>query len=89
MRLEIRNNNNEPIENLRKVYKFVKRVDPTAAIMPWNKSSENHIEELNNLPYYDEEYKEYFPKSQARGRFLSYSVAMRLEQPWGLITQAI
>ncbi len=88
MRVEVRNNNNEPIETLKQFFKLVKRVDPAAAILPWRETKENPIEKLGNLPHHIEEYREYFPKAQSRGRYTSYIVTYRLERPWGSVTRA-
>lgn len=53
-----------------------------------DKNFRKPIEELCNLPHHNKEYKEYFNKTQSRGKFLSYNVAYRLERPWGSITRA-
>ena len=88
MRVEIRNNNNTNMNDLRHLFTLVKRIDPSAALLPWKNNSDNPIEELCNIPHYDDELTTFFDKAPQRSKFQTYNVAFRLEKPWGVITRA-
>ena len=88
MRVEIRNNKDNNMEDLKHLFMLVKRIDPSAALLPWKSVTDNPIEELCNVPHYKYELEVFFNRAPSRSKFQTYNMALRLEKPWGFIMRS-